>query len=161
MTRSIRIPYFPKELRYISPLAVGAAGYLFYLAHPIWAVLILLVTLLIFTTHYVTEINLAKKSYRDYLSLLGLPLNVEARTYNELLKIVITKGSYAQTLNSRIQSRQLDWTDYTATLVMDNGTLDLITRNDKELLIRGTRAFAQFLNVGMEDLTVKPSRWIS
>ncbi len=76
---------------------------------------------------------------------MGLSLNVEAKSYNELKKIVITKGSYAQTLNSRIQSRQLDWIDFTATLVMDNGTLDLITRNDKDLLVRGTREFARFL----------------
>ncbi len=161
MIHSIRIPYFPKELRYVSPLAVGAAGYLFYTSHLVWATLILLITLLIFTTYYVTEINLTKKTLRDYLSLMGLPLNVEAKSYNELKKIVITKGSYAQTLNSRIQSRQLDWTDFTATLVMDNGTLDLITRNDKELLVRGTRDFARFLKVGMEDLTVNPPRWIA
>ncbi len=62
MIHSIRIPYFPKELRYVSPVAVWAAGHLFYTLHPVWASLTLLIILLIFTTYYVTEINLNKKN---------------------------------------------------------------------------------------------------
>ena len=139
----LRIPYFPKELKYASPLMLAGAGFLFYFGHALWAVFVVALVILIFTTHYVTEVNPRKKNFRDFLSVAGMRLNVEVKPFQVLDKIVITKGSYSQAINTRVQSRQLDWTDYTATLVMDNGTLNLLTRNDKALLIQDTKPFAQ------------------
>lgn len=122
--------------------------------HPIWGILLIILAAIILTTNYVTEISLIEKSYRDYITMLGVKLNIEENRFNQLDRIVITKGNYAQTINTRAQSRQMEWADYTATLVMDkNITLDLVTRTDKQELMKGLKEFSDFLQVDVEDQT--------
>lgn len=154
MTKKIIIPYFPKGLKYVTPLFAGVGIWLMVIQHPIWGVILIVLATVILTTQYVTEIRLDKKSYSDYLSMLGLKLNVEENKFNQLNRIVITKGNYAQTVNTRVQSRQMEWADYTATLLMDNNiSLDLVTRTDKEELMKGLKEFSDFLQVDVEDQT--------
>ena len=161
MIKKITIPYFPKGLKYVTPLFFGTGIYLIIIRYPIWGVLLILVGAIIVTTNYVTEINLKERTYRDYLSLLGLTLNEKSKTFNKMDRIVITKGNYSQTINTRAQSRQLDWSDYTGTLILDNDdTLDLLTRNDKKELIKGLKEFTDFLKVGVEDRTTSQPYWV-
>ena len=161
MTKKITIPYFAKGLKYATPLFFGTGIYLIVIRYPIWGVLLILAGVVIITTNYVTEIDLKEKTYRDYLSLLGLTLNVESKKFNKIDRILITKGSYSQTINTRAQSRQLDWSDYTGTLILDNdNTLDLLTRNNKKELIKGLKEFTDFLKVGVEDRTTNEHHWV-
>src|SRR5260221_8334969 len=161
MTKKITIPYFPKGLKYTTPLCFVAETYLILLRYPIWGAVLILTGAIIVTTNYVTEINLKEKSYRDYLSLLGLTLNEESKTFNTIDRIIITKGRYSQTINTRVQSRQLDWSDYTGTLILDNdATLNLLTKNDKKELLKGLKEFTDFLKVGIEDRTTNQYHWI-
>lgn len=160
MIKKITIPYFPRGIKYVTPLIFGGALYLASINYYGWSVFLVLLIGIIFSTKYVTEINLIDKKYVDYLSLLWIPLNVETKTFNRVDRIVITKGNYAQTINTKAQSRQLDWSDYTGTLITDNSTLDLLTRNSKRELIRGLKEFAEFLNVGIEDRTSSQYYWV-
>lgn len=161
MTKKIIIPYFPRELKYASPLFLVGAGFLFFKGFPVWAVLVLFVTATIFATHYVTEIDLQRKQYSDFISFFGLRLSNEMCAFRNLDHIVITKGRYAQTIATRVQSRQIDWVDYTATLLVDGGKpLNLVTRNNKRELLVGVKAFADFLKVGVEDRTTRVHYWI-
>ena len=160
MTKRIIIPYFPRGMKYATPLLFGAAGYLFLIERPIWASLLVLLGIIILTTSYVTEINLKEKSYDDYLSLLWIPLNREQKRFKFIDRIVISKGNHSQTLNSRIQSRQMDWTDFTGTLILDNDTLDLVTHTDKKKLLHALREFSDFLKVDVEDRTTNLRYWI-
>jgi hypothetical protein len=157
MTKKVIIPYFPKGIKYATPLLFGPGVYLIYGNNFILGALLILLTLVIITTNYVTEINLKEKRYRDYLSLAGIPLNEESRSFTRAEKIVITKGNYSQTINTRSQSRQLDWADYTGTLILDNDALALLTRTSKKELIHRLREFAEFLQVDVEDSTTKES----
>ena len=167
MTKKITIPYFPQGIKYVTPLILVGVFYLALINYYGWSVILVLLIGIILTTKYVTEINLNDKKYVDYLSLLWIPLNVETKTFNHLDRIVITKGNHAQTINTtsliiaiRVQSRQLDWSDYTGTLITDNGTLDLLTRNSKRELMIGLKEFAEFLNVGIEDRTSSQYYWV-
>ena len=160
MTKRILIPYFPKVMKYATPLLFGAAGYLFLIEHPIWASVLVLLGIIILTTNYVTEINLKEKSFDDYLLLLWIPLNRERKRFRTIDRIIISKGNYAQTLNSRIQTRQFNWTDYTGTLILDNDTLDLVTHVDKKKLLHALREFSDFLKVDVEDRTTGSPYWI-
>ena len=154
MIKKITIPYFPIGMKYATPVFIAAGVYLIINGIPIWGVLFLVTSALILTTNYITEIDLHGKIYKDYLSLLGLPFNNESNTFNTIDRIIITKRNYSQTINTRAQSRQMDWTDYTATLIMDNdNTLDLLTKNDKHKLLLNLKEFSTFLNVGVEDRT--------
>ena len=160
MTKKIAIPYFPQGIKYVTPLILGGAFYLATINYYGWSVILVLLIGIILTTKYVTEINLKDKKYLDYLSILWIPINVETKTFNHVDRIVITKGNYAQTINTKAQSRQLDWSDYTGTLITDNSSLDLLTRNSKRELIRGLKEFAEFLKVGIEDRTSSLYYWI-
>jgi len=161
MTKKITIPYFTKGLKYVTPLFFGIGIYLIFIHYPIWGVVLILAGVIVLTTNYVTEINLKDKFYRDYLSLLGLPLDVESKKFDKIDRIVITKGRYSQTINTRVQSRQLDWSDYTGTLILDNDdTLDLLTMNDKKELLKGLKEFTDFLKVGVEDRTTNQYHWV-
>ena len=160
MTKRIIIPYFPKGMKYATPLLFGAAGYLFLFEHPIWASILVFLGIIILSTNYVTEINLKEKSFDDYLLLLWIPLNRERKRFKSLDRIIISKGNYSQTLNSRIQTRQIDWTDYTGALIFDNDTLDLVTHTDKKKLLHALREFSDFLKVDVEDRTTNAPYWI-
>lgn len=106
------------------------------------------------TTKYVTEINLDKKECIDYLSFLWIQVEPEKIKFNAVSKIVIIKANHSQMLNTRSRSRQLDWSSFTGTLILDeNKTLDLLTRNNKKELIEGLKEFADFLKVDIEDST--------
>lgn len=161
MTKKIIIPYFPSFFKYISPLLFGLAMYLFVQLHPVWAVILILPGVIILTTKYVTEIDIDNKRYHDYLSFLGMRLNNETQRFGRLIKIVITKGDHSQTVNTHVQSRQINWSDYTATLIFDKGKpLDLITRNDKHELLKGLKPFAEFLSVDVEDRSTNHHYWV-
>jgi hypothetical protein len=126
----------------------------------IWAGILIILAIIILTTEYVTEIDIEKKQYRDYLSFLAIHLSEERRLFSRIEKIVITKGNYSQTINTRVQSRQLDWLDYTGTLIFDVGSLDLLTRTDKSQLIIGLKEFAEYCKVGIEDQSTGRHYWV-
>ena len=152
--KKIRIPYFPIGIKYATPLFLGLGIYLWAIGHPIWIGILTLLTLIILTTSYVTEINLNKKEYRDFLSILSIPFDEEIKNFKNVDKIVIRKDNHSQMLNSRSRSRQIDWSSFTGTLITDNSeTLDLLTRTDKTELIKGLKEFVEFLKVEIEDQT--------
>jgi hypothetical protein len=163
MTKKITTPYFPTGIRIFAPFLFFGGIYLCFGSHsiPVLGVILAIAGIVIFTTNYVTEIDLDAKVYSDYLSMAGIKLNKESGSFKRLEKIVITKGNYSQVIRTRVQSRQMDWSDYTATLLMDDeGTLDLLTRNKKRELIEELSELAEFLAVGMEDQTTKQHYWI-
>ena len=160
MVKKVIIPYFPKGMKYATPLLFGAAGYLVFIEHPIWAIILVVLGVIVLTTNYVTEINLGDKSYDDYLSFLWVPLNRDKKRFKRIDRIVVSRGNYSQTVNTRIQSRQMDWTDYTGTLILDNDKLDLVTHTNKKELLHSLREFSDFLKVDVEDRTSGEHYWI-
>jgi hypothetical protein len=161
MKKKIVIPYFPMGLKWISPVFFFAGLYLIAVAHPVWGVVLILLTGIILTTRYVTEIDLQKRACNDYLSMLGIPFSKEVKKFNAPDRILVTKGNYAQNVQSRIQSRTMSWSDYTGTLIFDDGGhLDLLTRNDKKELLLGLKEFADFLKVGVEDHSTNHHYWV-
>lgn len=153
---TIIIPYFPTGLRYTTPLLLALGIYTWTIGLPVWTGILILLAVIILTTKYVTEINLQKKEYRDFLSFLWIPFQEEKIIFNKIDKIVIRKDNHSQMLNSRSRSRQLDWSSFTATLITDENTaLDLLTHTDKRELIKGLKQFVDLLRVGVEDQTTK------
>ncbi len=150
----IKIPYFPKGLKYCTPLLFAGAGFLAWKEHPIWAFVLIFLTLVILTTAYVTIIDTHKKTITDSINVIWIPLGTEFKKFHTTNKIVITKGNYSQTINTRSQSRQLDWSDYTGTLLLDDhDSIDLITDTDKSSLIVRLQLIATELGVPVEDQT--------
>lgn len=148
-------------MQYVTPLIFGLGIYLMIAGHPVWGTLCLLPIPFILTTKYVTEIDFDNKVYRDFISLLGFSISQEVKRFSHIDRIIITKGNYSQTLNTRIQSRQMNWSDYTGTIIHDGtGKLDILTRVDKDELVRELIAYADFLKVGIEDRTTSRHYWV-
>ncbi len=137
MIKNISLPYFPTGVKLTTPLLFGGAIYFAVAGLPFWGLAAMIAGIIILTTQYITEINLLDKTYQDHLSFLWMPSNMGSKRFDTLDRIIITKGNYSQMINTRIRSGQLDWPDYTGTLISDNGTLDLLTRNYKKELING------------------------
>jgi hypothetical protein len=147
-----KISYFPTGIKFTTPLIFAGAVLLAVYGYHIWAVILVLLCLIVLTTYYVTEINLDEKKYNDYLSILGLKMSNESQSFSRIDSIVITKGNYSQKINTRVQSRQMDWSDYTATVLFDNNlTLDLLTKNDKHALLLELKKMIATLPVDVED----------
>ena len=147
-------PYFPSGLKYACIGFLGLSAYLMLHGHSGWSLTLILISVLILTTRYVTKIDLNKKHFRDYLSILAIPVNEESRGFRELHKIIITKGNHSPTVNTRVQSRQLDWSDYTGSLIFDEDqSLTLATKNSKKALIKALLPYATYLSIGIEDRT--------
>lgn len=153
--KRVVIPYFPAGMRFVTPVIFAFAIYLYIVGYALWAVVAVLLCGIILTTKYITEISFHKKQYRDYLSFLGIPLHQETQTFKTVNRIVVVKENISQTLNSRIQSRQLDWAQFTGILIYDDvKTLDLLTRSNKRELLIGLKEFANLLQVDIEDQTI-------
>lgn len=75
--KKVVIPYFSNGIKYTTPLLGGGAAYLIFVGHPLWAGLLILLGAIILTTAYVTEIDPAKREYRDYLSVMGFAVDEE------------------------------------------------------------------------------------
>ena len=125
------ISYFPLGLKVVTPFIFGLALYLAANHHYAWSIVLIVLCLIVLTTNYVTEIDLPQKKYSDCVSVAGIKLSNETGSFQKIDRIFITKGNYSQKIQTRVQSRQMDWSDYTATILFDEDTtLDLITRND-------------------------------
>src|SRR5690606_7967099 len=84
--KRISIPYFPTGIKYSTPLLLGLGIYLWLIGHPVWLGIIILPTAVILTTSYVTEIDLEKKEFRDFVSILSIPFQEEIITFNRVEK---------------------------------------------------------------------------
>jgi hypothetical protein len=154
MMKQIVIPYFPRAIRYATPLPAGLGIYLAMQGYLVWAIVMAVLIVVIFTTNYITEIDLRAKTFRDYLTFLTIPFQEEKVIFGSARKIVIIKENHSQQLNSRSRSRQLDWSSFTGMLVVDGDKkLILLTRTDKKDLIKLLKEFAEFLKVDIEDQT--------
>jgi hypothetical protein len=152
--KRVTVPYFSKGMKYFTPVPVGGAAYLIFIGHPIWAGILILLAVMILTTQYVTEIDPDKKEYRDYFSFLSFNLDEEKSSFTTIDKIIITKENHSHMLNSRSRSRQLDWSMFTASLVLDGDKkLDLLTRNERADLLKEVKGFAEALKTEVEDQT--------
>jgi hypothetical protein len=152
--KKIGIPYFPVALKYCTPLLVAAGIYGWVRGYPIACAIAVVASIVVLTTNYVTEIDLQKKQCRDYLSLFWIPFGNQVIAFNRADRIIIQKERHSQTLNSRSRSRQLNWSSFTGTLILDNEKeLELLTTTTKSELVKGLKEFADFLNVAVEDMT--------
>lgn len=158
MTHTIRLFYFPAGLRYTTPLFLIVAIYLLYLSYWIIALTIAVVSIFILTAQYITVIEISRNRFTDAFAFFGVRIVTERKPFSRLHKIIITKESYAQTVNTRAQSRVMRWSDYTATLIYDESKkLDLVTRDDKHDVVEFARLYSQSLKVPIEDLSVTAS----
>ena len=160
MTKKIVTPYFSTGMKFFAGIVFLVGFSISFANHPILGIVIMVACVLAVTINYVTEIDLDKKYYSDYLSIAGMKVNDETRSFTAIHQIMITKGNYSQKVQTRVQSRQVNWSEYTATLLFDDDKLDILTRREKRELLLEIKPLVEFLNVGVEDRCSRDPYWI-
>lgn len=148
--------YFPIEFVYGSPLVFGGGIYLLFTGHTLWGALLFILAAAFLSTRYVTEVNKEGKTYSDYLEAFGVSVFRENGTFVSLTRIVITRADHAYKAATRSRDRSVQFSDYSATLIFVNDhKLDLLTKGSKKDLLRKLKGFAQYLDVPVEDRSVR------
>lgn len=91
----------------------------------------------ILTTHYRLQINYTKKSYIEYISILGIKAGQEKNNFSEIRYLFIKKIKVSQTLNSRASSTTIEKFQYDGFLKFsEENKLHLMTLGSKKNLQR-------------------------
>lgn len=155
MRHTIRLYYFPKGLRYTTPVFFLLAAFIAFPGYWIAAIAIVVVSVFIITAQHVTLIDTGAKQFVDAFGFYGINFVRERKRFGRLDTIILTKERFEQQLNSRARSTTMRWSEYTATLLYDGDrALDLATREDKSEVVEFANVYSQLLNVGVEDRSI-------
>ena len=160
MIKKAVIPFFPVWFKWFAPFFLLVSIRLYFVSYPVWGSILLAFSIILFTTEYVTKIDLRKRHYADYLFFLGLRLNLDESDFDRPLKIVITKENQSTMVVQQASVRQMDWTDFNGILFFETGKpLTLSSRHKKSELIKDLKEYALFLDVYVEDQTTSET-WV-
>jgi hypothetical protein len=116
-------------------------------------VVLWLVSLLIFTTHYRITVNFIDKTFHDYLWVLGWKVG-EKGTFDSLEYVFIKRANVSQTVHSIVASTTLKKEVYDGYLKFSNGkTVHLLTKDSREALLAKLLVMAKKLQTTLVDYT--------
>jgi hypothetical protein len=160
MVKKIKVSYFPKGLILVTPIAVLLAAYFYYSYYPLTAIVIssvgILVGILTVSTFYVTEFDLRRAFYKDYILILGFGFNYKKKGLQEIDRIIISPTYNKHTVRfPGAQPYQVNSREFTALLIHDGDELALMTMKSKKKLIKKIKDIARFFKVDIEDRSVR------
>lgn len=143
-------PYFSETLKWT--IAVGSAslsGYLFLTAQYQWIVFVLIVlSLVVFSTKYVLEVDLNKKIIIDSFYLLWIRIKSEELQFNTLMCIRLDKQRHTYNASTRSVDRQADFNEYIGTLEYDlDKSVELARNMEYQFITEEMQSFAGQLNI--------------
>lgn len=113
--------------------------------------IMLLVSVIIFTTHYRFSIDPEQKVYRDYLWILGFR-NGEKRRFERIEYLFIKTNNVSQTMNMKVASSTIRKEVYDGYLKFsENEKVHLITKDSKKDLVARLRPISEALNIKIID----------
>lgn len=114
-------------------------------------VVLLSLSLLLFTSHYRLAVSLADQSYFHYLWILGMK-NGDRGKFEKIDCLFIRKAKVSQNMNLRVASSTLRKRVYEGYIrFSEDNKVHLMTRDNKDTLITRLRPIAKQLNVGIID----------
>ena len=126
-------------------------GFLFVLENPIVGVILLLISLIIFTTHYRLKIDFDNKVFHDYLWISGLK-NGDKGKFESIEYLFIKKSKVSQTMSVRVASTTIVKEVYDGYLKFsEQEKIHLITKDSKKDLIKKLREISTSLKVKIID----------
>lgn len=112
---------------------------------------LVIVGILILTTHYRLEINFVNKTYQDYVSILGFRTG-EIKTFDSIEYLFIKKSRVSQVMNSQIKTTTLKKDQYDGYLKFsETDKIHLLGKDKKENLIEQLKRVANILNIKIID----------
>ena len=142
--------YFSGMIYFLGILLVIVSGPVAFQSLIAGAVLVL-AGVVILTTHYRLSIDFSKKEFHDYLWILGLKYGEKAK-FEKIEYLFIKKSNVSQVMRSQVQSTTFRKEVFDGYLKFsEEEKIHLITRGNKNDLIKGLRVIATKLNVKIVD----------
>ncbi|MBK7653605.1 MAG: hypothetical protein IPJ20_26785 [Flammeovirgaceae bacterium] len=142
--------YFSNQWLFVGLLLLVAGGILL-LKTLVGGAILVLISVLIFTTHYRLSIRFNEKSYYDYVWVLGLKFG-DRGTFEKIEYIFIKKSKISQTMNTRVSSSTIHKEVYDGYLKFsEENKIHLLTKGSKNLLIKNLVELSTKLNTKIFD----------
>ena len=114
---------------------------------------LLIVGILLFSSHQSLVINPDKKDYSEFYWVLGMKLNNYTTTYTEITSVECTTGNYSQEYG-KYNRRFISGTMYLGHLELKDQDLIFVGQNkSKRTLMKKLATISDQLKVPVEDLT--------
>ncbi|CAN5269055.1 hypothetical protein BH23BAC1_BH23BAC1_37440 [soil metagenome] len=146
-------PYFPWQFSLLGGIVLIIGLTLEY--GLIFNLIIILISLVIFTGHYGLEIDFTNKTFMSYASFLGIKSG-KRKTFDAVEKIFINSRNIRETLHSRSNySGNFRYIEYKSFLKFSNGRkIGLISRKNKDKLLKQIRNIAKDLKAEIVDFSI-------
>jgi uncharacterized membrane protein YcgQ (UPF0703/DUF1980 family) len=147
---------FKTSAYFSSPLIIAAIAFMFtsmfmFPLHYVIGLILLTISMVIFTTHYRLRIDLNNKSYHDYLWILGLK-HGEKGKFESVEHLFIKKSKVSQTMSLRAASTTITKNVFDGYLKFSEGNkIHIATMDNKEELVNKLRAISTKLNTRIID----------
>lgn len=113
--------------------------------------IVLLISLLILTTHYRCRIDFDKKVYHDYLWVLGLK-HGEKKEFDDIKYLFIKQSTVSQTMGLRAANTTIQKSVYDGYIKFsETDKMHIVTKDKKESLIQQLRPIATKLQIDILD----------
>jgi hypothetical protein len=143
--------YFPLTFIFFGGL-LGVGGIALVVSgSPVIGAVLLLVGLVLLTTHYRLAINFDKKTYHDYVWILGLKQGEKVR-FENIEYLFIKKSRVSQTMSVRVASSTIQKEVYDGYLKFsEKDKIHLLTKDNKNDLIAKLKEISSALKVKIVD----------
>jgi hypothetical protein len=143
--------YFPLTFIFFGAL-LGVGGIALVVSgSPVIGVVLLLVGLVLLTTHYRLAINFDKKTYHDYVWILGLKHGEKVK-FENIEYLFIKKSRVSQTMSVRVASSTIQKEVYDGYLKFsEKDKIHLLTKDNKNDLIAKLKEISSALKVKIVD----------
>ena len=112
-------------------------------------VILLLLSLPLFLIQKGVRLDPVHKTTKEFTGILGIELG-KKRSHNQLVKLLLKKEKYRQTMNSRGSSTTLRYEVYNAYLVTDKETILLTRGKNEKRIARKIKSVADRLGLLLE-----------
>lgn len=144
--------YFSGPVQFQGTILVLFSIFIFFQSI-IGGIVLLTISSIIFTSHYRLTIDFSKKTYRDYLWILGFKQG-GTENFQNIEYLFIRKSKVSQTMNLRSLSSTLRKDVYDGYLrFSETNKIHLITKVSKETLLSKLRPISRQLNVKIIDFS--------
>lgn len=139
------LPYFSGTMTFLGVLLLFSGLWMMSVSILVALALVLL-SVIIFTTHYRVSIDLEHKTFCDYLWILGFRRGERGR-FDNLEYLFIKKNKVSQTMRLKVASTTIRKEVYDGYLKFsDTNKIHLLTMDDKAKLINRLKVIAQQLD---------------
>jgi hypothetical protein len=142
--------YFPARIILVLagiPIGIG----LFATQYFLWAGIILVGCIVVWTTHYGFEIDFSSKKYREYAWILGIKTGEPIR-FDRIEYLFVKKITMSQTMHSKITTASFSSEEYRGFIKFnEDDKIHFITGKNRETLIEKIKPTAKQMGVALFD----------